>query len=176
MIRLPIVANFANKTGTLIFKTIFARRTIGDIIFFFTLEGLSQIVIELAQGLVRDTISTIIHHFDSDSMGWLFRDCHPIASTRKCGPHIHGFPGELEHFLAYGAVGSAYALAYCTTLARVVSGLILTGGAALLEGLQSFVPDRTPELADILASSSALGSDLDSHSLLPLLISRQARR
>jgi VanZ family protein len=68
-------------------------------------------------------------------------------------PHIHGFPGELEHFLAYGAVGSAFGLAYYTPLARVVSGLILTAGAALLEAFQSFIPDRTPELADILASS-----------------------
>ena len=26
-------------------------------------------------------------------------------------PHIPGFPGELEHFLAYGATGSTYGLA-----------------------------------------------------------------
>jgi hypothetical protein len=38
-------------------------------------------------------------------------------------PHIHGFPSQLEYFLAYGAVGSAYGLAYSSTDSRVVSGL-----------------------------------------------------
>ena len=91
-------------------------------------------------------------------------------------PHIHGFPGELEHFLAYGAVGSTYAFAYCSTLARVVSGLILTAGAALLEGLQSFVPDRTSELADILASSAGAWIGLGFAFLAAIAISRLARR
>ena len=101
-------------------------------------------------------------------MGWLFRDFILSLVPGSMRPHIHGFPGELEHFLAYGAVGSTYALAYCSTLARVVSGLILTAGAAFLEGLQSFVPDRTPELAIYSQVLPARGSDLDSHSSLQL--------
>jgi VanZ family protein len=87
-------------------------------------------------------------------------------------PHIHGFPGELEHFLAYGAVGSAYGLAYCSTLARVASGLILSAGSALLEGLQSFVPDRTPGLADMFASSVGVWIGLGFAVLASIDISR----
>ena len=89
-------------------------------------------------------------------------------------PHIPGFPGELEHFLAYGAAGSTYGLAYCSTLARVVSGLILTVGAALLEGLQSFVPGRAPEMADILASSVGAWIGLGFAFLAAIVISRLA--
>src|SRR5262245_25612143 len=90
-------------------------------------------------------------------------------------PHIHGFPGELEHFVAYGAVGSAYGLAYCTTLARILSGLTLSAGSALFEGLQSFVPDRTPELADILASTVGAWIGLGLAFLATIVISRLGR-
>ena len=111
-------------------------------------------------------------------MGWLFRDCHPIASTRKYASSHSWLSGRIGyfHFLAYGAVGSTYALAYCSTLARVVSGLILTAGAALLEGPQSFVPDRTPELADILGSSAGAWIGLGFAFLAAIAISRLARR
>src|SRR5262249_31573956 len=91
-------------------------------------------------------------------------------------PHIYGFPGELEHFLAYGAVGSVYGLAYYSHIARVVSGLILTAGAALLEGLQSLVPDRTPELADIVASSVGAWIGLGLAFLAAIVFSRLAER
>jgi VanZ family protein len=112
------------------------------------------------------------------AIAWLGYLAIVIASLvpGSARPHIHGFPGELEHFLAYGAVGSAYGLAYYSPLARVVSGLILTVGAALLEGLQSFIPDRTPELADILASSAGAWIGLGFAFLAAIVISRLARR
>ena len=89
-------------------------------------------------------------------------------------PHIHGFPAELEHFVAYGAAGSAYGLAYCSTFTRIVSGLILSAASALFEGLQSFVPDRTPELADILASTVGAWIGLGFAVLATIVISHPA--
>jgi VanZ family protein len=90
-------------------------------------------------------------------------------------PHIHGFPGSLEHFLAYGAVGAAYGLAYCSKSTRLVSAFALCAGSGLLEVLQSFVPDRTPELVDMLASSAGAWLGLGFVSLMGFLISGPAQ-
>jgi VanZ family protein len=137
-----------------------------------------QIIIELAQKLVRDTTSAMIPSRFWKAIAWAGYVAIVIVSLvpGSVRPHIPGFPGELEHFLAYGVAGSAYGLAYCSILARVVSGLILTGGAALLEGLQSFVPNRTPELADIFASSVGAWIGLGFAVLAAIVISRPARR
>ena len=113
-------------------------------------------------------------------MGWLFRDCRPIASTRKYASSHSWLSGRIGTLSSvrrcrFDVCFGVLLYTYCSTLARVVSGLILTAGAALLEGLQSFVPDRTPELADILASSAGAWIGLGFAFLAAIAISRLAR-
>jgi hypothetical protein len=61
------------------------------------------------------------------------------------------------------------------TCARGIRPLNLAAGAALLEGPQSFVPDRTPQLVDILASSAGAWIGLG-FAFLAIVISRPARK
>jgi hypothetical protein len=64
-----------------------------------------------------------------------------------------GAGGPAEHCIAYAFVGVAYGLGYRTLRPQMFSGLAFTIGAALLELLQNFTPDRNSEIIGFLASS-----------------------
>ena len=55
--------------------------------------------------------------------------------------------------IAYALVGAAFGLGYRSARGRLAAGLALTAGAAILEGLQNFVPGRSPEVIGFVASS-----------------------
>jgi VanZ family protein len=66
-----------------------------------------------------------------------------------------GFPGQLEHFVAYAGSASIAVAGYGRRVAVRIIGLFWVY-AAFLEYLQHFSPGRHPSIADFLAS--ALGA------------------
>ena len=70
---------------------------------------------------------------------------------------ITGAPADLERFLAFVALGAAFALAYPGRRWRIV--VLAVGGAALLEALQWAVPGRHGHVEDfaIKAVGAVLG-------------------
>jgi hypothetical protein len=78
-----------------------------------------------------------------------------------------GLGGSIDHFLAYFAVTSIVYLAWPRPL---VVGVALMGVSALLEGLQRFTVDRTPNfLAAFCGAGGALAAALLAELLLPHL-------
>jgi hypothetical protein len=67
-------------------------------------------------------------------------------------PHT-GLPGEAEHFIAYCATASAFALGFWSSASRIVFALGLTLLAGAMEILQLWVPGRHSALMDAVASS-----------------------
>jgi VanZ family protein len=69
---------------------------------------------------------------------------------------IHDRPviasAHLEHFLAYGLVGLAFALAYPNRLLLII--VIVVGSAFGLEALQLLTPDRHGRVIDALIKGS----------------------
>lgn len=77
-----------------------------------------------------------------------------VASLVPGGMRVQsGFPGELEHFVAYFGVAMCLCLANRSWVARTAAVAALIVAAAGLEWVQQFVPGRTEGLADFLASS-----------------------
>ena len=68
-------------------------------------------------------------------------------------PHS-GVGGNYEHGIAYALVGFAFAMGYRAIRERLLSGLALAVGAAILELLQNFIPGRNPEVAGFVASTT----------------------
>jgi peptidoglycan/LPS O-acetylase OafA/YrhL len=70
---------------------------------------------------------------------------------------ITGAPADLERFLAFLALGAAFALAYPRR--RWTIAALAVGGAALLEGLQHAIPGRHGHAEDfaVKAVGSVLG-------------------
>jgi len=66
-----------------------------------------------------------------------------------------GFPGQLEHFVAYAGSASIAVAGYGRRVAVRIIGLFGVY-AAFLEYLQHFSPGRHPSIADF--SASALGA------------------
>ena len=66
-----------------------------------------------------------------------------------------GFPGQLEHFVAYAGSASIAVAGYGRRVAVRIIGLFWVY-AAFLEYLQHFSPGRHPSIADF--SASALGA------------------
>jgi len=87
-------------------------------------------------------------------------------------PHT-GLPGRAEHFIAYAGTGLVFALGYFGLLQRMLAliGLAIASGA--FEVLQNFVPGRSPNFLDALASTSGLAFGLLSGAILSVLVSRR---
>lgn len=67
-----------------------------------------------------------------------------------------GLPGAVEHFLAYGCTGAALSFAYRGLRERLALWACLALASGLFEILQNFVPGRTSDVGDIVASTSGL--------------------
>jgi len=65
-------------------------------------------------------------------------------------PHT-GVGGQLEHLVAYALVAGSLGIGHKSYRDRLIVGLTLTCGAALLELLQLFIPGRNSEFAGFLA-------------------------
>ncbi|MBU6528316.1 VanZ family protein [Methylocystis sp. MJC1] len=65
-------------------------------------------------------------------------------------------PGKLEHFIAYAGTGFLFSIAYrcLRTRAQIWGALVIA--SVVLEAIQSFIPGRSPDLLDALASSMGL--------------------
>jgi VanZ family protein len=61
----------------------------------------------------------------------------------------HMFSQRIEHFLAFGAAGLLFGLAYPRRLVMVAA--IVLGSAVALEALQLVTPDRHANLVDLIA-------------------------
>lgn len=65
-------------------------------------------------------------------------------------------PGKLEHFIAYAGTGLLFSIAYlCLTTRALIWGALVIA-SVVLEAIQSFIPGRSPDLLDALASSMGL--------------------
>jgi VanZ family protein len=67
-------------------------------------------------------------------------------------PHT-GLPGEAEHFIAYCATGSAFALGFWSRASGITVALGLTLLAGSMEIMQLWVPGRHSAILDAVASS-----------------------
>jgi len=74
-------------------------------------------------------------------------------------PHT-GFPGKLEHFVAYAGTGLVFALGCFEPRRRLAFWLGLGIASGLFEVLQNFVPGRSPSVFDALASILGLSCGL----------------
>ncbi len=70
-------------------------------------------------------------------------------------PHT-GLPGRTEHFIAYAGTGFLFALSYSDLRHRVMAWAGLAIASCVFEVLQNFVPGRSPNPLDALASTSGL--------------------
>jgi VanZ family protein len=68
-------------------------------------------------------------------------------------PHT-GLPGKAEHFIAYCATASTFALGFCSRTSRVMIALGLMLLAGLMEILQLWVPGRHPAIGDAVVSGT----------------------
>jgi VanZ family protein len=68
-------------------------------------------------------------------------------------PHT-GAPGQYEHFIAYAGTGFFFSLAYREFTHRLSIWAMLAVLSGALEALQNFVPGRSPNVLDALASTS----------------------
>ncbi|MEH3143969.1 MAG: VanZ family protein [Methylobacterium frigidaeris] len=66
-------------------------------------------------------------------------------------PHT-GAPGQFEHVVAYALTGAALALRLRSRRVAIIAGLVVL--AAVLETAQIWVPGRTAQVIDFLASSA----------------------
>lgn len=65
-----------------------------------------------------------------------------------------GFPGQIEHFVAYFGTGLIAAVGYRRSVSPIVIALALCGYAGLLEAGQDWVPGRHANLIDFAASGA----------------------
>jgi VanZ family protein len=75
-------------------------------------------------------------------------------------PHT-GMPGQFEHFFAYAGTGFLFGLGFAESRRiRLVIWGAMAAASVAFEGLQFFVPDRSPSLLDALASTLGLSFGL----------------
>jgi hypothetical protein len=83
-------------------------------------------------------------------------------------PHT-GFPGKAEHFAAYACTGFALSFAYIKFRERVAAWAALGAASLILELLQRWIPGRSPDMRDALASTTGLTGGLVLGALLAAL-------
>ncbi|QGM46641.1 VanZ family protein [Methylocystis heyeri] len=85
-------------------------------------------------------------------------------------PHT-GMPGQLEHFCAYAGTGFLFGLGFANSRRiRIMIWGGMTAASVAFEGLQFFVPGRSPSLVDALASTLGLSFGLVAAALMfPIL-------
>lgn len=86
-------------------------------------------------------------------------------------PHT-GAAGWMEHFMAYSGAGFCFALGYARLHQRLLVGIVLALGSAVLEVLQNFAPQRYPALHDSLAGIGGVTLGLFVGALVASLLGR----
>ncbi|HMF06603.1 MAG TPA: VanZ family protein [Methylocella sp.] len=77
-------------------------------------------------------------------------------------PHT-GLPGHAEHFAAYACTGFALSVAYLGLRERLIFWFGLAMASGVFEILQRWIPGRSPEIRDALASTFGLTTGLVRH-------------
>jgi VanZ family protein len=103
-------------------------------------------------------------------IGWLGVVAIAAASLAPghLRPHI-GLPGQMEHALAYGLTGALLSVGYVRPYDRLGLWFGLAACSALFEILQHFVPGRSPNFLDSLASIAGLTAGLLAGAALQML-------
>ncbi len=84
-----------------------------------------------------------------------------------------GYPGKIEHMIAYAGAGLFAALGYERSRSRRTYWALAAALSFLLEYLQHFSPGRSPNILDAVASSFGLTAGMAlGASLLALFVSR----
>jgi hypothetical protein len=74
-------------------------------------------------------------------------------------PHT-GLPGQVEHFLAYACTGLAASFGYLSFRQRIVFWTALGAASGFFELIQAWIPDRSSDVRDALASTIGLTAGL----------------
>jgi VanZ family protein len=74
-------------------------------------------------------------------------------------PHT-GLPGQVEHFLAYACTGLAASFGYLSFRERIVFWTALGAASGFFELIQAWIPDRSSDVRDALASTIGLTAGL----------------
>jgi hypothetical protein len=89
-------------------------------------------------------------------------------------PHVLPSNHE-EHFIAYVVVGSFLGISYPALRQRLILGIMLAIGAALLEAAQLFIVGRTSSVEDFVASAMGAWTGLLLSSLAQRLLDRGSK-
>ena len=76
-----------------------------------------------------------------------------------------------DHLLAYTALGFCFGSGFPSLRSQLYSGFALTLGALVFELLQNFIPGRSPDISDFMASSLGAWSGLTLAILVPPIFS-----
>jgi VanZ family protein len=74
-------------------------------------------------------------------------------------PHT-GLPGQVEHFLTYACTGLAASFGYLSFRERVIFWTALGAASGFFELIQAWIPDRSSDVRDALASTVGLTAGL----------------
>ena len=89
---------------------------------------------------------------------------------QELAPHLGSLSDKSTHFIAFAVLTLLLRLAYSVTLLQTV--LLLLFYAVFIEVSQSFTPNRSAELLDIVADTIGIGIGLLLYSLLLRVMKR----